>query len=135
MGGGKLMEMNDFTEKAIGCAFKVANTLGSGFLEKVYENAMVLEIQKTGLEVKQQFPVQVKYDGVVIGDFFADLLVEKQVMIELKTVRALDDVHMAQCMNYLRATGIPVCLLINFGRPRIEIKRIVPNDHWKSPKE
>jgi GxxExxY protein len=129
------MEMNDFTEKVIGCAFKVANTLGAGFLEKVYENALALEVQKAALEVQQQFPIQVKYDGVVVGEYFADLLVEKQVMIELKTVRALDEVHMAQCMNYLRATGKPVCLLINFGRPYIEIKRIVPNDHWKLPKE
>jgi GxxExxY protein len=132
--GDEKMEMNEITEKIIGCAFTVANTLGSGFLEKVYENALTHEIQKAELSVQKQVPIHVNYDGIIVGEFVADLLVEEQVIVELKSVQALEAVHMAQCLNYLRATGKSVCLLINFGRPRIEVKRIVPNDHWKSTK-
>ena len=128
------MKINEITEKIIGCAFTVANTLGCGFLEKVFENALAHEIGKTGLKVRQQCAIRVFYDGIVVGDYTPDLLVEDLVLVELKTVQALDSIHMAQCLNYLRATGMPVCLLINFGRPRIEVKRIVPNVNWKSLK-
>jgi GxxExxY protein len=114
--------LNQLTEKIIGCAFKVANALGCGFAEKVYENAMVHEVRKTGMMVEQQKPITVMYDGVVVGEYFADLLVEGTVLVELKSVRSLDDAHSAQCLNYLAATGIPVCLLINFGK-RVEVKR------------
>jgi GxxExxY protein len=113
------------TEKIIGSAFKVANTLGHGFLEKVYENALLHELRKLGLECSQQHPVPVVYEGVTVGDYVADIVVDGNVVIELKAVKALDDIHMAQCMNYLRATGFKKCLLINFGRPRIEIKRVL----------
>jgi GxxExxY protein len=113
------------TEKIIGSAYTVANTLGSGFLEKVYENALAHELAKTGLHVVQQTAISVMYDGVIVGDYVADLLVENEILLELKAVKALDAVHMAQCMNYLKATGLTVCLLINFGTPRIEVKRIV----------
>lgn len=116
---------NHITERVIGCAFTVSNKLGSGFLEKVYENALALEIRKTGLEVNQQFPIHVFYDDQVIGEFICDLLVEDCVLVELKTVKNLEDIHMAQCLNYLKATGLHVCLIINFGKPRIEVKRIV----------
>lgn len=125
------MEVNDVTEKIIGCLYDVSNSLGCGFLEKVYENASRIAIAKAGLRVQQQFPIQVRYEGVVVGDYFADLLVEELVLVELKTVKAFDDVHIAQCLNYLRATGLPVCLLVNFYRPKLEIKRIVPHDSWK----
>ncbi len=125
------MEVNEITEKVIGCLYQVSNSLGCGFLEKVYENASVIAIEKAGLRVQQQFPIQVRYEGVVVGDYFADLLVEELVLVELKTVKAFDDVHIAQCLNYLRATGLPVCLLVNFYRPKVEIKRIVPHDSWK----
>ena len=117
--------LNAITEKVIGCAFKIANNLGSGFLEKVYENALAFELRKAGLKVDQQFALQVLYEGVVVGDYFADLLVENCVVVELKAVKELDSVHMAQCLNYLKATGLPLCLLINFYRPKIEIKRII----------
>src|SRR5262249_27483346 len=100
-------------------------TLGSGFLEKVYENALTHEVRKSGLVVTQQSPITVLYDGVVVGDYVADLLVEESVIVELKTVKSFDDVHAAQCLNYLKATGIRVCLLINFGCPRIQVKRLV----------
>jgi GxxExxY protein len=111
--------------KIIGCAFVVLNTLGTGFLEKVYENALVYELRKGGLTVEQQHNVAVHYDGVVVGAYTADLLVENAVLVELKAVNALDAVHRAQCMNYLKATGLGLCLLLNFGNPRLEIKRLV----------
>jgi len=124
--------MNELiTEKIIGCAYAVANTLGSGFLEKVYENALAHELRKVGVSVQQQYSVDVYYDSVRVGDYVADLLVENEVLVELKTVKALDNVHLAQCMNYLKATGLGVCLLINFGTPRIEVKRIL-NGNGKS---
>ena len=121
------MEFDQVTEKVIGCSFAVANGLGSGFLEKVYENALAHEIRKQGLAVQQQYGVPVYYDGALVGDYVADLLVEGRVLVELKVVKCLDEIHMAQVLNYLKATGLSVCLLINFGRPKLEIKRIVNN--------
>lgn len=120
-------ELNQITEKIIGCAFKVSNTLGSGFLEKVYENAFAYEMVNSGLKVSQQYPIQVKYEGVPVGDYTADLLVEDCVLVELKTVKQIDDNHLAQCMNYLKATGLNICLLFNFANRRLEFKRIVQN--------
>jgi GxxExxY protein len=113
------------SEKIIGCAFIVLNTLGVGFLEKVYENALVHELRKAGLMVEQQHNVAVHYDGVVVGAYTTDLLVENAVLVELKSVNVLDAIHRAQCMNYLKATGLGLCLLLNFGHPRLEIKRLV----------
>lgn len=113
------------SERLIACAFKVQNTLGCGFLEKVYENALVHECRKAGLVVEAQHPIKVLYDGTVIGEFAADLLVEGHLLVELKAVKALDDIHLAQCLNYLKATGLRTCLLLNFGKPSLEIKRVV----------
>ena len=115
----------DLTEGVIGAAFEVAHALGAGFLEKVYENALAIELRKNGLKVEQQHPIKVFYDNQPVGDFSADLLIEDSVLVELKAARILDDVHAAQCLNYLKATGLKVCLLVNFGRPRVEIKRLV----------
>ncbi len=117
--------LNEISGKVIGAAMKISNTLGSGFLEKVYENALVHELRKAHVTVSQQHLMSVSYDGVVVGEYAADLLVEDAVLVELKAVRALDEVHMAQCMNYLKATGLRVCLLLNFGRPQLQLKRIV----------
>lgn len=117
--------LNQITEQIIGCAYTVSNQLGCGFLEKVYENALAHELHKVGLKVVQQQSIKVNYDGVVVGDYVADLLVEGCVMVELKAVKALDDVHLAQCLNYLKATGLQVCLLINFGNPKVEVRRVV----------
>jgi GxxExxY protein len=117
-------EINPITEKIIGCAFTVSNNLGAGFLEKVYENALVHELRKAGLIVAQQQPIRVMYDNVEVGYFEADIVVEGLVLIELKTVRSLDEAHYAQCLNYLKATGLRVCLLINFATAKIQIKRI-----------
>jgi GxxExxY protein len=118
------MELNEITEKIIGCAYTVSNTLGSGFLEKVYENALAIELKKQGLRVVQQNEIQVRYDNIVVGEYIADLLVENTIIVELKAVKSLDDIHSAQCLNYLRATQLKTCLLLNFGKPKLEIKRL-----------
>jgi GxxExxY protein len=120
------------TEKIIGCAYTVLNTLGCGFLEKVYENALAHELRKAGLSLQQQKVITVRYDGVVVGDYAADMVVEEQVLVELKAVKAFDDIHMAQCLNYLKATGLHACLLLNFGCTRLGIKRISLNHHRAS---
>lgn len=117
--------MDVLTQKIIGCAFHVSNQLRFGFLEKVYENALALEIRKNGLKVMQQYPIQVLYDGITVGDYYADLLVGDKVLVELKAVKALDSCHMAQCMNFLKATRLQVCLLLNFGNAKVEVQRIV----------
>ncbi|MHC5053793.1 MAG: GxxExxY protein [Planctomycetota bacterium] len=113
------------TEAIIGCAYRVSNALGCGFLEKVYENALAMEIKKAGLEVVQQAGMEVTYDGSVVGEYRADLLVEGKVVIELKAAKALNAIDLAQCLNYLKASHLKVCLLLNFGRPKLEIRRIV----------
>jgi GxxExxY protein len=118
-------EFNRISERVIGCAFAVSNTLGVGFLEKVYENALAHELRKCGMLVAQQHPVTVIYQEVVVGNYTVDLFVERSVMVELKAVASLDISHRAQCLNHLAATGVRLCLLLNFGRSRIEIKRFV----------
>jgi len=126
--------VNEITKKIIGCAYQVSNTLGIGIVEKVYENALAHLIRKSGLEVAQQHPIKVTFDGIIVGDFYADLLVANRVLIELKAVSTLVDVHIAQALNYLRASGFEVCLLINFGKSKIEIKRLLPSVYWKTSK-
>ena len=116
--------INQISERIIGCAFAVSNGLGSGFLEKVYENALAHELRKAGLLVMQQHAIVAKYDGVVVGEYVADLLVESIVLVELKHARGIDNVHLAQCLNYLTVTGLRLCLLLNFGKPRIDVRRI-----------
>ena len=119
--------LDEISNRVIGAALTVSNTLGAGFLEKVYENALAYELRKAGLAVKQQEAIQVEYDGVMVGDYVADILVEGDLLVELKAVKALDEIHMAQCMNYLKATGMRLCMLLNFGNPKLQIKRIVRN--------
>jgi GxxExxY protein len=116
---------SQITERVIGAAFRVMNTLGVGFLEKVYANALAHELRTCGLEVEQQHRCVVHYDGVIVGDYAADMLVAGSVLVELKVAKALDGVHVAQCMNYLKATGLRLCLLMNFGRSRVEIQRVI----------
>jgi GxxExxY protein len=118
-------ELNKITEFVIGCAMTVSNTLGCGFLEKVYENAIAVELRRAELKVEQQRELLVHYTGVLVGSFAMDLVVEDRVIVELKAVKAFDDVHVAQCLNYLRAAELPVCLLLNFGNPRLEVRRFV----------
>jgi GxxExxY protein len=117
--------LNPMSGRIIGCALTVAGALGTGFLEKVYENALVHELRKVGFNVEQQRGVTVMYDGISVGEYFVDLLVEQAIVIELKTVQQLNIAHRAQCLNYLRATGMHLCLLLNFGRPRLEVCRVV----------
>ena len=116
-------ELNDISFKIIGAAYQVSNTLGAGFLEKVYENALCWEVRKHSLKVAQQATVSVTYDGRVVGDYVPDLLVEDRVVVEIKATEAVDRVYRAQCINYLRATGLRLCLLLNFGRPRLQVAR------------
>jgi GxxExxY protein len=95
-----------------------------GFLEKVYENALCIELRKAGLLAEQQKALQVRYDDQLVGEYVEDLLVERKVLVELKAVKALEDVHVAQCLNYLKAAGLRLCLLVNFGQPRVQVRRI-----------
>ena len=117
--------INLLSKRIIGCALTVLHALGTGFLEKVYENALVPELRKSGLAVSQQHPMLVRYDGIVVGHYTVDLLVEQIVLVELKVAKAIDEIHRAQCLNYLKATGLHLCLLLNFGKPHLEIERIV----------
>ena len=121
----KRKHLDRVTAKIIGAAQRVSSALGIGFLEKVYENALAIELRKGGVLVKQQPLLKVFYEGEIVGEYAADLIVENEVVVELKAVRALDNVHQAQCMNYLRATKLTVCLLLNFGTSRLQVKRIV----------
>jgi GxxExxY protein len=116
------MQVNDLTHTIIGCAYKVHNTLGMGFLEKVYENALRIELTKAGFEIKQQEPIDVFYEGQVVGDYFADLWVNNLVIIEVKSVQNLAREHEVQLVNYLTATGVDDGLLINFGSS-VQVKR------------
>jgi GxxExxY protein len=115
------------SENVIGCAYSVSNELGPGFLEKVYENALFIELRGKGLQVERQKELNVTYKGEVVGKYIADIVVEKLLLLELKAVSKLVPENKAQVINYLKAIGINVALLINFGTPRPEIKRIV----WK----
>ncbi len=118
-------DLNTITRKVIGCAFQVSNQLGPGFLEKVYENAMAIELAKCGLKHEQQVVLKFHYQGVVVGDYIADLLIEDAILVELKAVDALSTIHAAQCLNYLKATDLKLCLLMNFGTQKVQIKRII----------
>lgn len=113
------------TEKIIGCAYTVSNELGCGFLEKVYENALAHELRKQGMRVEQQPPLNVYYDGTTVGVYFADLVVGNEVIVELKCAKCFEEAHLAQCLNYLRGCGMYVALLLNFGSPRVEVKRVI----------
>ncbi len=117
--------LDQITERMIGCAHLVSNGLGCGFLEKVYENALAVELAHAGLKVAQQQKIEVRYKEALVGEYIADLVVENSVIIEVKAARVLEQIHVAQCLNYLKATGYHVCLLINFGTPKAGIKRIV----------
>ncbi len=119
------MNTDEITEKIIGCAYAVSNELGAGFLEKVYENALFIELVKQGLHVEIQKATSVMYRGQVVGEYIADLIVDGCVIIELKALKTLDNVHQAQLLNYLKATGIHTGLLLNFGTSRLGIKRML----------
>ena len=113
------------TEAVIGAAFEVSNTLGTGFLEKVYERALVRELKEQGVGVDSQVPFSVIYKGHCVGEYFADILVEGELVVELKCVERLTGEHTAQCLNYLKASGKQLCLLFNFQKSRLDVKRVV----------
>lgn len=115
----------ELTEKILGAAFKIQNRLGCGFLEKVYENALVVELTRSGLVVEQQKAFKVTYEGATVGEYQADLVVDGRVIVECKALSYLEGVHESQLLNYLKATGLRVGLLINFGRPKVQWKRLV----------
>ena len=117
------MKDQELTEKIIGCAMKVHSTLGPGFLESVYEKALAHELCKAGLRVECEKPITVQYDGVPVGDFLADMLVDGCVILELKANQTLAPANEVQLVNYLTATGIEIGLLLNFGAERLEFKR------------
>ncbi len=121
----------ELTEKIIGVFYKVYNKLGYGFLEKVYENAMMIEFEKESIPAVSQSPINVIYDSQVIGEYYADILVDDKIIVEIKANRALSEDHQAQLLNYLRATDIEVGLLLNFG-PKPEVKRKVFDNSRKS---
>jgi GxxExxY protein len=117
------MEQEDLTHKIIGCAHQVFNQLGFGFLESIYKKALILELQKKGLKVEEEKPLKVHYDDQIIGDFFIDLFVEDNIIVELKSVRNLAKEHEVQLVNYLKGLKKDVGLLINFGPSGVEVKR------------
>ena len=119
------MEINDITYKINGAVFEVNSVLGPGFLEKVYENALMFELKNRGLKVESQVPITIQYKDNIVGEYFADLLVEDKVIIELKTVENLDKAHEAQLLNYLKVTELRVGLLVNFKHRKADIKRMV----------
>jgi GxxExxY protein len=116
------MKNDDITGTIIGCAYKVHNALGAGFLEKVYENALRIELGKLGFHIKQQEPISVWYEGHMVGEYFADLWINDQFIIEVKAILSLAKEHEVKLVNYLTATGVDDGLLINFG-PSVQVKR------------
>ena len=119
------MDINDITYAINGAVFEVNRVLGPGFLEKVYENALLIELRSKGLKAQNQAQIKVSYKGNMVGEYIADILVEEKVVVEIKTVDILGKIHEAQLLNYLKATGIRVGLLVNFRHPKAEVKRLV----------
>jgi len=116
------LKHKDITDKIIKAFYQVYNTMGYGFLEKVYENALIIELKKFGLNVIAQHPIRVYYDTAVVGEYFADILVENTIIIEIKAAKAISIEHEAQILNYLKATQLEVGLILNFG-PKAEFSR------------
>jgi GxxExxY protein len=119
--------LNALSESVIGAAYEVQNILGPGFLEKVYERALLRELITRGLRARSQVPLSVTYKGHSVGDYLADLIVEDQLIIEIKCVEHLTNEHLAQALNYLKASGRRLALLISFQKPKVEVKRVVNN--------
>ncbi|HHB91453.1 MAG TPA: GxxExxY protein [Anaerolineae bacterium] len=125
------LKYGELTGEILNAFFTVYNRLGFGFLERVYENALAYELRKRGYRVTQQAPITVRYDAIVVGEYFADILVDGKVIVELKTAERISEAHVAQLVNYLKATGIEVGLLLNFG-PKPEFRRKVFTPSKKS---
>jgi GxxExxY protein len=119
------MKYRDLTETIIGCAYRVYNKMGFGFLESVYEKCMLIELRKEGLNVEAQKPITVSYDNERVGEFIADIVVEDEIILELKSAKRIAQAHEVQLVNYLVATNKPVGLILNFGEKKVDIKRKV----------
>jgi GxxExxY protein len=119
------MDINELTYKINGAIFEVNKVLGAGFMEKVYENALLVEFRNMGMKAKAQVPIDVNYKGEIVGEYFADIVVEDKVLLELKAVESLQKIHEAQLLNYLKATKYKIGLLVNFTHPKAVIKRFV----------
>ncbi len=119
------MEHKELTEKIIGCAYRVYNKMGFGFLESVYEKCLMIELKKAGLHAESQVPINVEYEGEVVGEFVADILVEDAVILELKSVKRIIRAYEIQLVNYLTATGKDIGLILNFGEQKVDVKRKV----------
>ncbi len=115
----------DLSYKVVGLAIQVRKELGFGFLEKVYENALMILLEESGIKAEQQFPIKVSFHGQVVGDYIADILVENQIILELKAQDRIIDIHKAQTLNYLRATDLRLAILLNFGKDRLDRERLV----------
>jgi GxxExxY protein len=124
----------DLTRTILSCAFEVANELGAGFVESVYQRALQMALHSRGVAARGQYPTRVWFRGACVGEFHADLLVEDAVIVELKAVRAIAPEHHAQVINYLKAAGLPVGLLINFGQPRLEYRRFTRTRGGEGPR-
>ena len=126
MGAREQRCVRELVRQVVGCAYAVSNTLGAGFFEKVYEKAMVVELQHAGFEVQSQVRYSVTYRGHCVGDYLADLVVDGRMVVELKCVDEFSNEHLGQCLNYLEASGLECALLINFKHPRVEWKKVSP---------
>ena len=119
------MDLNELTYMIRGAIFEANRVLGAGFLEKVYENALLIELKEKGLKAEAQVPIRVLYKGREVGEYYADIVVEGRIILELKAIESLQKIHEAQLLNYLKATGYKIGLLVNFKHPKAEIKRFV----------
>jgi len=119
-------EHEELTQRILKCAYRVSNTLGCGFLEKVYERAMMVALEREGLPAVSQMPLKVHFDGVLVGDYVADIIVGHAVLLEIKATEDNPAIFTAQVLNYLRATNLPIGLLLNFGRPKLYVRRLSP---------
>ncbi len=119
------MEYKELTEKIIGCAYRVYNKMGFGFLESVYEKCMLIELRKAGLNAESQKPITVCYEDEIVGEFVADIIVNDTIILELKSLRRIIRAHEVQLVNYLVATGKPAGLILNFGESKVDVKRKV----------
>ncbi len=115
----------DLSYKIVGLAIEIHNKLGYGFLEKVYENALMLLFRREDIIAKQQTPISVYFEREIVGEYFSDILVENKIILELKAIEKITDVHKAQTLNYLKATGLRLAIILNFGKKKLEYKRIV----------
>ena len=123
--GGNEILYKDLSYKIVGIAMRVHSKLGYGFLEKVYENALMVLFRREGIEAKQQAPITVYFEEEVVGNYYADILVEDKVILEIKSVENIIDAHIAQSLNYLKATGLRLAIILNFSKEKLEYKRII----------